>query len=620
MNHQKKKPSKTKKDISEPKNFMHIEHLGLEDVQQNENYAERDVSETSTAYGNKFSETCQKLSMSGSFEAVLRNLIREETKIICQKAQEETIKLLEAKSEKTIKILEAKTEQIVGEIGRLFNGKQAGSSTDSVDHGHFKTTTECHKPSLTNKASAMANSSKVFKSMPDLSSSDEHGQGRPSSLPRYKKTVDGVCRVTSIDRQTSIKKKIAVQKSYSKPCLAIRRECMSQALQANIVPIVEGLEFTRSELPEQLIGAGHMTEEECDSIRTYKNRKDQIRFVVSRTKSRSLQDMEFFLGLITHQIPHVVNQIMEQFESNLKRNDTTTKCELCLCFENIDVKEVVDRLYSIGAISDSFYRNTINCSKPRGCQEYLWQKLIDICNNKQTAEKQKVFHILFKYIQKVGERGTFDFIATGLKNMFYVERKLSCHCQYPFNFKTQLSERDSNDSSRLSSSYYSPRSSASDERKSRLSDERQVSSCYSPRSSVSDERRSRLSDDLYKETDIDADSQRTYWKTVRQPSSNEDMTDETLPKQKIYQTKSLDMLDTISEDTGMAFKKDAHIVHQTLEFHHPVRVQVDFEGTPRNRNTSGACSANHEKRTRRYGSVIKMDDINLTNLPHNSCV
>ena len=155
--------------------------------------------------------------MSRSFEDVLRTIIREETEVICRKAQEETMKILEANKE-TIKILEAKTDQIVREIGRIHNRDPAGS-TDSLEHASYKTTTEGHKPAIMNKTSAMANYSKVFKSMPDLSSSDEHGQGRSSSLPRYKKTVDGVCRVSSIDRQTSIKKKIAVQKSYSKPCL-----------------------------------------------------------------------------------------------------------------------------------------------------------------------------------------------------------------------------------------------------------------------------------------------------------------------------------------------------------------------------------------------------------------
>ena len=290
---------------------------------------------------------------------------------------------------------------------------------------------------------------------------------------------------------------------------------MSQALQANIVPIVEGLEFTRSSLPEQLIAAGHMTEEECNAIRTdIKTRKDQIRYVVSRTKSRSLQDMEEFLGLINQQIPHVVTKIREQFESNLKRNDTSLKCKLCLCYENVDVKEVVDILWSIGAVPDGFYRNAINCSKPRGCQEHLWQKLIDICNNKQTAEKQKAFGMLFEYIRNIGARGTFNFIVTDLKSMLEVEKKLLCHCQSSLSFKVRLSERDSNDSNR-------------------------ISSCYSPRSSASDDRRSTLSDELCKETDIDDESHSkasgaaTARKFIRQSSLNEDMTEDTIPKQKV---------------------------------------------------------------------------------------
>ena len=77
----------------------------------------------------------------------------------------------------------------------------------------------------------------------------------------------------------------------------------------------------------------------------------------------------------------------------------------------------------------------------------------------------------------------------------------------------------------------------------------------------------------------------------------------------------METLDTITEDTSMAFKKD-RIVHQTLEFHRPLRVQVDFEGTRRNRNTYGANSNAHrfspnasEMRSRRYGSIIRNDDI-----------
>ena len=144
--------------------------------------------------------------MSSSFEDFLRTIIREETEVICQKTQAETIK-----------ILEAKTDQIVREIGRLYNETSVISSEPKEQY-KYKSTTDSNNSTIMHNANAMAKYSNFFKSMPDLSSSDEYGQGRPYTAPRYKKTADGI-RAPPIDRQTSIKKKIAVQKSYSKPCL-----------------------------------------------------------------------------------------------------------------------------------------------------------------------------------------------------------------------------------------------------------------------------------------------------------------------------------------------------------------------------------------------------------------
>ena len=76
------------------------------------------------------------------------------------------------------------------------------------------------------------------------------------------------------------------------------------------------------------------------------------------------------------------------------------------------------------------------------------------------------------------------------------------------------------------------------------------------------------------------------------------------------------MLDTIREDTDTTFKKVPH----TLEFHHPVRVQVDFEGAVEKRRTNSARTAN-ENRTRRYGSEIRIDDTGFS-IPyhHGTCV
>ena len=206
---------------------------------------------------------------------------------------------------------------------------------------------------------------------------------------------------------------------------AIRRECLSRALQANVIAIVDRLQFSLSNLPEQLIGAGHLTEDECRMIRDDLSRKDQVRYLVSRTKSRDLQDIEKFLDLIENEVPDVVYKIREQFEENIKNNIKYTTCSLCLCSNNIDIKDATDVLWSMGVVSDGFYNEVVACPKPRGGQEQLWKSLIDICNNKPKREKQKVYGKLFEFIRR---KGNFDFIVKPLKQMLERDDRIECRC------------------------------------------------------------------------------------------------------------------------------------------------------------------------------------------------
>ena len=203
------------------------------------------------------------------------------------------------------------------------------------------------------------------------------------------------------------------------------RECLAQALQASIIPLVDGLQFNSSNLPEQLISSGYITEEECKMIRDELSRKDQVRYLVSRTKGRDLSDIQNFLELIKIEVPLVVTKILEAFEDN-KRNDVKcTTCALCQCSSNIDIKDVVDILWSIRAIPDGFYNEVIACVKPLGSQRQLWKTLIDICNGKQNREKKKCYDTLF---DSVLARGNFKFIIRPLKSMLEKDGRLDCHC------------------------------------------------------------------------------------------------------------------------------------------------------------------------------------------------
>ena len=215
------------------------------------------------------------------------------------------------------------------------------------------------------------------------------------------------------------------------------REYLSQALQTNIVDLVDRLQFNYSALPDQLISAGHMTEDECRMLRNdIRSRKDQVRYLISRTKCRDLKDIQRFLQLIEPEVPDVVTKIREKFDENKRNNVKCTTCALCQCTNNVDIKDIVDILWSMRAVSDGFYNEVIACPKPRGSQELLWKSLVDICNSKQNKEKRKTYAMLFDFM---GKKGNFDFIVKPLQRMLEKDGRLECHCHSTFKSSSERS-------------------------------------------------------------------------------------------------------------------------------------------------------------------------------------
>ena len=246
------------------------------------------------------------------------------------------------------------------------------------------------------------------------------------------------------------------------------RECLAQALQSNIVQLVDRIQFSYSDLPEQMISGGHITEDECRKIRDDFSRKDQVRYLISRTKGRSLSDMQTFLELIDKEAPDVVKKIKDKFEENKRKNVKCTTCALCQCFNIIDIKDVVDNLWSEQAIPDGFYNEVVACTKPRGSQTNLWNRLLDFLNSKQNQERKELFENLFRSILS---RGKFDFLVKPMQRMVNTDKVLKCNCFLVR--KTSLLKRYNNTSSNHydSLSSCSPRSSYSERQSSTLSRE-----------------------------------------------------------------------------------------------------------------------------------------------------
>ena len=158
-------------------------------------------------------------------------------------------------------------------------------------------------------------------------------------------------------------------------------------------------------------------------IRDELSRKDQVRYLVSRVKSRDLSDMKRFLEVLEREASDVVATINKTFEENRKNNVKCRTCALCLCSSNVDIKDVSDMLWSSRVIPDGFYNEIIACTKPLGSQKHMWKILVDILNGKH--DKKAAYETLFSSILN---RGNFDFIVKPLRVMLEKEGRLDCHC------------------------------------------------------------------------------------------------------------------------------------------------------------------------------------------------
>lgn len=237
---------------------------------------------------------------------------------------------------------------------------------------------------------------------------------------------------------------------------ADKRECLARALQANIVYMVDNLLFTESNLPELLISNGQITEDECRQIRSIKSRKDQIRYLINRTKGRDIKDIKKVIELIGRQIPDVVDKIYKQFEENKNNHVRCTTCALCQCYTVIDIKDVIDYIWSKQAISDGFYNEVILNNAPRGCQTDLWKKLIDALNKLKGETRKEMYDSLFSAIMA---RGRFDFLVNQMQRSLDQCNGLECKC---FSAKAILPlSSDLTDSESSSTSSFSARSSIS---------------------------------------------------------------------------------------------------------------------------------------------------------------
>lgn len=212
---------------------------------------------------------------------------------------------------------------------------------------------------------------------------------------------------------------------------------MATALQFHVEDLVDGLVFNDSELPDCLLADGCLTEDECSSLRRLRDRKDQIRILLSLIKGRDLRVLKDFLKHIKKHNYQVAEKIMEKMEANKRDGVRGNLCARCRLERQFNVKHVVDCLWAIQAIDDGLYNTIIYSDSPVGSQGALWKQIFQSLN---CLDHHSVGLAHAKLLNALSSKNLFTHLANGIKEMLIRNHeKLTCSCEPKF----YLPNRDS---------------------------------------------------------------------------------------------------------------------------------------------------------------------------------
>lgn len=205
---------------------------------------------------------------------------------------------------------------------------------------------------------------------------------------------------------------------------------MANALQWHIEDLLDCVIFKDSELPDCLLEDGCLTEDECANVRKKLDRKDQIRVLISLIKGRDIDILKRFLKHIKSHNVTVAERIRETFEINKKAGMRCFKCTLCKLITQVNLKYIVDVLWSKNLIDDGLFNLITETDKPSGAQGDLWQVVIKSLNICCARISSEVRHILGNALTR---KHHYHHLAQGVEWMIYTNGKLTCRCELQCN-------------------------------------------------------------------------------------------------------------------------------------------------------------------------------------------
>ena len=218
----------------------------------------------------------------------------------------------------------------------------------------------------------------------------------------------------------------------SEPLLPEYRECLTRSLQENMAAIVEGLNEGRGQsvegqghLYEFMFSDGCITKEERDDVSKLQNTKDRTRATVVLIKDKDIPVLEKFLKRLKTRNETIYRKVMDAYERNKKSGFKNKHCVLCRLMSRVNVRYIVDMLWSAGIIDDDLFHQVRASSLPAGAQGHFWQHMLNAINGAITKNKLKVISTLNESLCRYHH---YDDLALALETHLDGNDSLKCTC------------------------------------------------------------------------------------------------------------------------------------------------------------------------------------------------
>lgn len=190
---------------------------------------------------------------------------------------------------------------------------------------------------------------------------------------------------------------------------------------------MDGLVFNESELPDSLVTEVCLTDDECATVRKLRDRKDQVRILLSIIKGRDLRVLKGFMKHIGQQNPGVAVKITETFERNKREGLKGNLCARCKVEKQFNIKAIADSLWAIEAIDDGLYVDIIHSDTHVGAQGTLWKKTFSSISCLDPVKADRAYSNL---LNTISNKNMFTHLVQEINGMLNKNHgKLTCSCE-----------------------------------------------------------------------------------------------------------------------------------------------------------------------------------------------